>query len=69
MRLHITLADELVDELDRRVGPRERSPFIGQAVTRALRDENRWEVIEGALGSIEDFPMPELVVEHWPVGE
>ena len=54
MRLHITLRDELVRELDRRVGPRRRSSFITRAVEQALDDERRWELIESSLGSITD---------------
>jgi metal-responsive CopG/Arc/MetJ family transcriptional regulator len=54
MRVHITLDDDLVGELDRRVGPRRRSSFIARAVEQALEDERRWELIESALGSIED---------------
>jgi hypothetical protein len=54
MRLHITLSDEIVEELDRRVGPRRRSPFIANAVRRALEDKHRWELIESAVGSIAD---------------
>ena len=54
MRLHITLRDELVRELDRRVGARRRSSFIAAAVGQALDDERRWELIESALGSISD---------------
>lgn len=54
MRLHILLDDELVKELDRRVGPRRRSTFIARAVERALDDERRWELIESAIGSIPD---------------
>lgn len=54
MRLHISLDDALVDELDRRVGPRRRSSFIARAVEQALEDERRWELIESALGSIDD---------------
>jgi len=52
MRLHISLDDDVVRELDRRVGARRRSAFIGQAVEQALDDERRWELIESALGSI-----------------
>lgn len=52
MRLHITLQDELVRELDRRVGARRRSGFIARAVETALDDERRWELIESSLGSI-----------------
>ena len=54
MRVHITLEDDLVRELDRRVGARRRSAFIAGAVRQALDDERRRELIESALGSIED---------------
>jgi hypothetical protein len=54
MRLHITLADELVRDLDRRVGPRRRSGFIARAVRLALDDEARWDLIESSLGSIDE---------------
>jgi metal-responsive CopG/Arc/MetJ family transcriptional regulator len=53
MRLHITLDDKLVRELDRRVGTRRRSGFIARAVETALDEEHRWELIESSLGSIE----------------
>jgi hypothetical protein len=54
MRVHIVLRDEVVRELDRRVGPRGRSSFIARAVEQALDDERRWELIESSLGSIAD---------------
>jgi hypothetical protein len=54
MRLHITLQEETVRELDRRVGPRRRSAFIAAAIRRALDDERRWELIERSFGAIED---------------
>jgi hypothetical protein len=54
MRMHITLGDDLVRELDRRVGPRRRSAYITRAVARALDDDRRWELIESSLGSISD---------------
>lgn len=54
MRVHITLDDGLVAELDRRVGSRRRSGFIAEAVRRALDDEHRWEVIESAIGALAD---------------
>ena len=53
MRLHITLSDDLVRELDRRIGPRRRSGFIAHAVRVALEDEMRWDLVESSLGSIE----------------
>lgn len=54
MRVHITLDDDLVAELDRRVGARRRSGFIATAVRLALDDERRWEAIEASVGSIDD---------------
>jgi hypothetical protein len=54
MRVHITLREELVKDLDRRVGARRRSSFVAQAVERALEDEHRWELIESSLGTIKD---------------
>ncbi|MGB6162144.1 MAG: hypothetical protein WCF33_06915 [Pseudonocardiaceae bacterium] len=38
MRLHITLDDALVGDLDRVVGARERSSFIAKAVRRAIEE-------------------------------
>jgi hypothetical protein len=54
MRLHISLEDELVAELDRRVPPRDRSRYIGHAVRRALDEDRRRAALEAALGSIDD---------------
>jgi len=52
MRLHITLPDDLVRELDQRVGPRQRSAFVVKAVESAIDDERRWDLIARAVGSI-----------------
>lgn len=52
VRLHIHLDEELVRELDRRVGPRRRSAFVEEAVRRALEDERRWELIWSAVGAV-----------------
>lgn len=52
MRVHIALEDELVAELDRRVGPRRRSAFIAELIRRGLDDERRWDEIEAALGAL-----------------
>lgn len=54
VRLHISLEDDLVAALDRRVGRRRRSAFIAHAVREALENAARWELIESALGSIPD---------------
>jgi Arc/MetJ-type ribon-helix-helix transcriptional regulator len=54
MRLHISLDDALVRELDRRVGPRDRSHFIQKALRRALDELDRIDALDAALGSIPD---------------
>jgi hypothetical protein len=54
MRLHIAIDDELVADLDRRVGPRRRSAFIAELIRRGLEDEQRWDDIESALGALSD---------------
>jgi len=52
MRLHITLDEDLVARLDRRVGSRRRSTHISETVRRALDDEERWQDIEIGLGAL-----------------
>lgn len=52
MRLHITVDEELVAELDRRAGSRRRSAFIAELIRRGLDDEQRWDDIEAAIGAI-----------------
>lgn len=54
VRLHISLDDELVAELDRRAGAGRRSAFIVAAIRQALDDEHRWDELEAALGTIPD---------------
>jgi len=54
MRLHISLDDAIVADLDARVGRRRRSAFIGEALRRALEERRRWDEIEAALGTIPD---------------
>lgn len=54
MRLHITLDDGLVSELDRIVGTRQRSSFIATAPRRAIDEHTRFQELESALGSLAD---------------
>lgn len=54
MRVHITLEDDVVAELDQRVGPRRRSGFVAAAVRAALQDERRWAQLQASVGAIAD---------------
>jgi len=69
MRLHISLDDGLIEQLDQRVGRRRRSAFIAETLRRALDDERRWEDIESGIGALAsskhewDYPDPAAWVE------
>ncbi len=52
MRLHISLEDDLVAQLDRRIGRRRRSAFISETLRRALDDETRWDDIETGIAAL-----------------
>ena len=54
MRVHISLDERLVAQLDRRIGRRKRSAFIAETVRRALEDQRRWDDIVTSLGKIAD---------------
>lgn len=54
MRLHIVLEDDVVAELDSRVGPRRRSGFVAAAVRAALQDERRWAELQASVGALDD---------------
>jgi metal-responsive CopG/Arc/MetJ family transcriptional regulator len=58
MRVHINLEEDLVEEIDRKVGPRRRSSFIADAIRRQLESDRRWAKIRSAIGSISDEGHP-----------
>jgi Arc/MetJ-type ribon-helix-helix transcriptional regulator len=55
MRLHVSMPDELVAELDETVGQRHRSSYISRAVRFALDEDRRRSALRASLGSIDDF--------------
>ena len=54
MRVHIELDDELVAQIDQRAGARNRSRFMRRAISAALDETARWDLILAAGGSIAD---------------
>jgi metal-responsive CopG/Arc/MetJ family transcriptional regulator len=54
IRVHISLDDDVLAELDARVGSRRRSAFIAETIRHALDDQRRWDEIEAALGAARD---------------
>jgi hypothetical protein len=58
MRTHVILRDELVEEVDKRVGKRRRSEFINEAVEVQLKRLRLIESAEEAGGSLKDVDIP-----------
>lgn len=56
MRMHIELDDEVVREVDRLAGPRERTAFVRRAVLRAVEEARRGEALRAAAGSLSTAP-------------
>ncbi len=54
MRVHMQLDDDLVAEMDRRAGARNRSAFVAHLIRRALEDEQRWDELDAAIAGIAD---------------
>lgn len=54
MRIHITLDDELVAELDRHADSQGRNAFVAELNARGLEDERRWNEIESVMGGLPD---------------
>lgn len=55
MRLHITLDEELVREVDEVAGRRGRSAFIRDAVAREVDRRRRSEALDRLFGAAPDF--------------
>jgi hypothetical protein len=58
-RAHVVLSDELIREIDARVGQRHRSQFIEEAVEDKLRRLRRVEAFERILESPDEVGIPE----------
>ena len=58
-RAHVVLPDDLIKEIDARVGQRQRSQFIQEAVEDKLRRLRRVETFERILESNETAGIPE----------
>ena len=54
MRVHLSLADDVVAAVDAQVGARERSSYIEAALRRVLADQGRQQALDEAIGSIAD---------------
>lgn len=54
MRMHIELDDRLVRRIDAAAGRGRRSRFVREALEAALRERERWALLESAAGVLSD---------------
>lgn len=57
-RAHVVMPDDLIAEVDRLVGQRERSRFVTEAVRAKLARERLKQVAAELGGSLADVPIP-----------
>lgn len=62
-RAHVVLPTALLREIDARVGPRQRSEFIQEAIENELRRLRRIEAFERAVAT------PTLGIPEWETSE
>jgi metal-responsive CopG/Arc/MetJ family transcriptional regulator len=58
VRTHVVLPPELVEEVDRRVGPRRRSQFFADAAVEKLARLKLAEAAQKAAGSLANVATP-----------
>jgi Arc/MetJ-type ribon-helix-helix transcriptional regulator len=59
-RTHVVLAEELVQDIDRLVGARQRSNFLTEAAEKELMRRRQIEALKAAAGAWKDKDHPEL---------
>lgn len=59
-RTHVVLAEELVEDIDRLVGARQRSSFLTAAAEKELMRRRQIEALRAAAGAWKDKDHPEL---------
>jgi len=64
MRVHITLADELVREIDEIAGKGKRSEYIAEAVSAAVRRDKRVRIAREGAGILSDEDYPHFSTEE-----
>lgn len=58
MRAHIIVTEELINSVDRLVGPRSRSKFFAEAATEKLIKIRRAKIARRLAGSLADKAIP-----------
>jgi hypothetical protein len=59
-RIHVVLSEQLVKDIDRLVGPRQRSSFLTQAAEKELMRLRQMKALKAVAGAWKDEDHPEL---------
>ena len=59
-RTHVVLSNQLVKDIDRLVGARQRSSFLTEAAKKELTRRRQIEALKAAAGAWKDEDHPEL---------
>lgn len=59
-RTHVVLSEQLVKDIDRLVGGRQRSAFLTEAAEKELMRRRQIEALQAARGAWKDKDHPEL---------
>lgn len=59
-RTHVVLAEQLIQDIDRLVGSRQRSSFLAEAAEKELMRRRQIEALKAAAGAWKDADHPEL---------
>jgi Arc/MetJ-type ribon-helix-helix transcriptional regulator len=59
-RTHVVLSEQLVEDIDRLVGSRQRSSFLTEAAEKELMRRRQIEALKAAAGAWKDSDHPEL---------
>jgi hypothetical protein len=59
-RTHVVLGEQLVKDIDRLVGARQRSNFLTEAAEKELMRRRQIEALKAAAGAWKDKDHPEL---------
>ncbi|MBK5293950.1 MAG: hypothetical protein JJE04_20030 [Acidobacteriia bacterium] len=59
-RTHVVLSGQLVQDIDRLVGTRQRSSFLTEAAEKELMRRRQMEALKAAAGAWKDKDHPEL---------
>lgn len=58
VRAHMIIPEDIVDEVDRLVGPRQRSRFVTEAIREKLARTRLIRAFDQAAGSLADVDIP-----------